>query len=529
MYARFAWGFPAYLRLRITPEAAKAELSTRLAERERNFLHLVERGVFGYSRSPYRKLFDLAGCTLGDLRQMVRSHGLEKTLLGLREAGVYVGYEEFKGRRPIVRGGLEIPVRARDFDNPFLSAAYQRKTSGTTGPGTRVMIDVENLRARSVGQLLAEEAYGSRTLPLGLWQNVLPGAGLVTILTRIPYAAAPRRWFTPVDRRRLRSSLEFRLANEYVLRMSRLCGVPFPRPEPVPLDRAGLIARWVADTVQKEGGCVLRTGVSKLLRISVAAQEEGIDLTGALLWGAGEPPTPAKVDQIRRCGGRYVSHYAVSEFGRVGYGCVRPVEVNDNHFCQDHLAAIQWPQAVPGTDLEVDAFHFTTLLPSAPKLAVNVQSDDYGILEERDCGCPLQELGLTRHVRNIRSFRKMTGESMTLVGSDMLRILEEELPARFGGSANDYQLAEEEDERGFTRVTLLVSPRVEVADERLVLDAVLQGLRSSSLAYDLAGAFWAAAGTLRIRRQEPILTERGKLMPLHLARLARPSRRSQVR
>jgi hypothetical protein len=160
---------------------------------------------------------------------------------------------------------------------------------------------------------------------------------------------------------------------------------------------------------------------------------------------------------------------------------------------------------------------------------VNVQSDDYGILEERDCGCPLQELGLTRHVRNIRSFRKMTGESMTLVGSDMLRILEEELPARFGGSANDYQLAEEEDERGFTRVTLLVSPRVEVADERLVLDAVLQGLRSSSLAYDLAGAFWAAAGTLRIRRQEPILTERGKLMPLHLARLARPSRRSQVR
>ena len=54
----------------------------------------------------------------------------------------------------------------------------------------------------------------------------------------------------------------------------------------------------------------------------------------------------------------------------------------------------------------------------------------------------------------------MTGEGMTLIGTDMVRILEEDLPRRFGGSPLDYQLMEEEDERGFTRLSLVVSPDV---------------------------------------------------------------------
>jgi hypothetical protein len=523
MYARFALGYPAFLRFRITPEQARAELRQRLTRRSESFLGLVEKGVFGHPGSPYRRLFGLAGCELGDLRQAVRSQGLEPALLGLRKAGVYVSYEEFKGRVPIVRGGVEIPVRSRDFDNPFLSAAYAKTSGGTTGAGTRVMTDLDNLRAKAALQLLVDEAHGLLSLPLGLWRGGLPDVGLGATFSRIGYGKIPDRWFTPVTDGELRPSLEYRLATEYVLRMGRLCGVPIPRPEPVPVERAGIVARWVAETLKTHGGCNLRAYVSLLTRVSVAAQEEGLDLTGAVFGGGGEPPTPAKVRQITRSGARYLPSYSITEFGRVGVACLQQAEVNDLHFREDHLAVIQHPRPVPGTRLEVDAFLFSTLLPSAPKLAVNVESDDYGVVEERDCGCPLHALGLRRHIRAIRSFRKLTAEGVTLIGTDMLRVLEEVLPSRFGGNPTDYQLMEEEDEHGLTRLSLLISPRVRLNDEGEVLAAVFDGLRSPSPASDLARATWRAAGSLRIRREEPIWTARGKLMPLHLPRFSRTS------
>ncbi|MCL4819549.1 MAG: hypothetical protein KJ067_10420 [Vicinamibacteria bacterium] len=517
MYARFATGFPALLRYRVTAEEAHAELRRRLATREEAFLRVVERGVFGHPASPYRRLFAHAGCTMGDLDQSVRSRGLEAALRQLREAGVYVAYEEFKGRMPIVRGGLELPVAAGDFDNPFLGAAYQQTSGGTTGIGTRVMIDLDNLRARAPLQLVEDEAHGMLGWPLGLWRGVLPDLGLNNALRRIGYGPGPERWFTPVGPRDLRPGLEFRLATAYVLGISRLCGYPLPRPEPVPLEQAAVVARWVAETLRARGRCALRAYVSLLVRVAAAAREEGLDLSGAVFGGGGEPPTPAKVAEITRCGARYFPGYSVSELGRVGVACTRPAELNDHHLREDHLAVVQHPRAVPGTSLEVDAFLFTTLLPSAPKLAINVESDDYGVLEQRDCGCPLAALGLRRHVRGIRSYRKLTAEGMTLVGSDVLRLLEEVLPARFGGSANDYQLCEEEDPRGFTRLVLRVSPRVARVDEAGVVDAVLEGLRAPSPASDLARATWRAAGSLRVRREEPVWTERGKLMPLDLA------------
>jgi hypothetical protein len=516
MYARFAWGFPRFLRFRVTAEEARAEMRRRLDARADNFLRLVERGVFGYAGSPYRALFGQAGCELGDLRRMVRDRGLEATLRALRAEGVYVSYEEFKGRAPIVRRGLEIPVRPRAFDNPFLSAAYGRTSGGSTGAGTRVMTDLDNLRAKAGPQLLAEEAQGLLSMPMGLWRGVLPDLGLGGALVRFAYGAVPEKWFAPVTRSDLRPSLEYRLATEYMLRMARLRGVPLPRPEPVPLEDAHLVARWVAETLKRGRGCQLRAYVSLLVRVARAAVDEGLDLTGAVFGGGGEPPTEAKVAQITRSGARYLPGYSVSEFGRVGVPCLRPVEVNDLHFREDHLALIQYPRPVPGSELEVDAFHFTTLLPSAPKLVINVESDDYGVVEERACGCPVEAIGLPRHVRGIRSFRKLTGEGVTLVGTDMIRILEEVLPGRFGGGPTDYQLREEEDERGLTVLSLLVSPQIGPVEDGAVREAVFRALGHLGPASDLARATWQAARSLRVRREAPVWTGHGKLMPLHL-------------
>jgi hypothetical protein len=132
----------------------------------------------------------------------------------------------------------------------------------------------------------------------------------------------------------------------------------------------------------------------------------------------------------------------------------------------------------------------------------------------------LEEVGFTEHLREIYSSRKLTSEGVTLVGSEMVRILEEVLPQRFGGSPLNYQLLEEEDERGLTRLSLIVSPRIVIADEQEVIDVVLEALGHSSTGADVARAFWAQAGTLRVQRREPVLSEGGKLLPLRLARRA---------
>ena len=105
MYGRFAWGLRGFLRHPITLEEAKAIVQRRMAEREENFLRLVRKGIFGYPKSPYLPLLKLAQCEMGDIENMVEAEGLEKTLRALREAGVYVTFEEFKGREPIVRNG----------------------------------------------------------------------------------------------------------------------------------------------------------------------------------------------------------------------------------------------------------------------------------------------------------------------------------------------------------------------------------------------------------------------------------------
>jgi hypothetical protein len=166
--------------------------------------------------------------------------------------------------------------------------------------------------------------------------------------------------------------------------------------------------------------------------------------------------------------------------------------------------------------VHVPAFNFTTLLPTAPKLLLNVEIDDYGTIEERECGCGLEQLGYKRHLRHIRSFRKLTGEGMTLIGSDMERILDKVLPETFGGTAQDYQLLVEEDEEGFTRRSIIVSPHIDLADECSIIRVVLNELGQGDAAADLARALLSQGNSLGVKRMEPVWTDRGKLLPLHI-------------
>jgi hypothetical protein len=517
-YGRFALGLPGFLRSPITAGEARALLARRLAARDATFLEFVARAVFAYPASPYRRLFAAAGCELGDVEHMVRNHGLEPALGKLQASGVGLTFEEFKGRAPIVRNGAVIKTGPRDFNNPLVRRHYRAGTGGTTGTPLRVPIDLDHLADRATQVAVAYAAYGVLDGPCAVWRGILPdSSGIGNMLRGARIGAMPRKWFSPVTTRDVRRSWKNRAATEGILLISRLAGVPIPRPEAVSFDSAVTIARWAAETRDRVGGCLLRAHVSAALRVCLAAKDAGLNLSGVTIIGGGEPPTEAKVRQIAASGARWIPTYTFVEAGQVGTGCVRPVDGNDLHFSADSLALVQHTRRVPGTSIDVPAFCFTSLLPSSPKVLINVESDDYGLVESRRCGCPLEEIGLGTHLRMVRSYRKLTGEGVTLVGSEMVRILEEVLPARFGGSPLDYQLIEEEDDRGFTRLSLVISPRVQVNDEGAVRDAVLAALAGGSDAADAARSLWTQAGTLRVKRMEPVWTARGKLMPLHLA------------
>jgi hypothetical protein len=505
----------------MTAPEALAIIQERLRNREKNFLASVEHGVYGNPRSPYRALLDMAGCTFGDLRELVAREGLEKTLQGLRDKGVYIAFEEFKGIQPIVRGSQTIDASPADFDNPTASRYYSTTTGGSTGPGRRVQLDLQHLDDLLPSRILSRHVQGVLGMPAASWSDLPPAGGLSGMLIQAASGGRPTHWCVARMGGPNATPLRFRIATFAAISMARAAGAKVNWPKHIPFDRAIELAEWARDQVKREGAATIHASVSRILRIAIAAKENGIDLTGVVLRGGGEPPTTAKVAQIVSSGAKFYSGYAFSEVGSVGSCCLNPSGPNDHHFMRDHLAMIQYPRRVPGFDIEVSAFCFTSLLPSAPKLLLNVESDDYGTVSNRSCGCTWAQLGFPTHVSDIRSFRKLTGEGITLVGSDIERILDEMLPARYGGSALDYQFAEEEDEKGFTRLILRVAPHIALGDEGAATEFVLQALDQNGSGGRLVQATWRQAGTVRIRREPPTVGGRGKVQPLDMRSRAR--------
>jgi len=134
---RFAWGLQDFLRHPISLEEAEATVRRRMARREESFLLLVERAIFGYPDSPYLPMLKLAGCEFGDIRDMVRNRGVEQTLRTLREAGVYVTYDEYRARAPIVRAITSVVTLATWWSPKAISIST--RCAGVFGSGSRVM------------------------------------------------------------------------------------------------------------------------------------------------------------------------------------------------------------------------------------------------------------------------------------------------------------------------------------------------------------------------------------------------------
>ncbi|HWL89250.1 MAG TPA: hypothetical protein VNO21_25780 [Polyangiaceae bacterium] len=112
-----------------------------------------------------------------------------------------------------------------------------------------------------------------------------------------------------------------------------------------------------------------------------------------------------------------------------------------------------------------NALLISSLSQKARFTLLNVALGDQATLGQRACGCPLESLGWTTHLHTIRGYEKLIGGGMTFLGADVIAVLDEVLPSRFGSGPTDYQLVEKEAEDGKPRIRLLVHPRLGISDE----------------------------------------------------------------
>lgn len=512
-YLNFALKLRHFLHTPVTLDDIKKQILQQTTNRDENFIKILKTNVFEYPHSPYLALFKASGITHTDVEKMVIQQGIESTLEELYDADIYVTFEEFKGRIPIKRKNIELNVTAGDFDNPNLSSVFWGQSGGSTGKATRSKMDLDHIVESARLYALSYSVQDIFDAPLMMWRGTLPDhMGMGTAL-RSAYIAQPtQRWFSTFRDTETNLSSYYTLMTYLMIYLARFYGYHIPSPEYVPLDNPLPIAKALAEGVQKMGTVLMNSTVSKCVRVAIVAKEHGIDLTGVVFYGTSEPSTVAKVASIEASGAKYITHYGTSETGVMGLACANPVDTTDVHFMHNKMAIIQRPKEI--FDQTVNAFHLTTLLPSSPKMALNVQSDDFGIIEERDCGCPLHQMGFTKHIRGISSYRKLTGEGVTLVGSDMVHILEHILPAQFGGSLLDYQLVEEENEQGLTKLYLYVDPAVSVQSDDMLSQAFLSAMKESVPSARLAQAEYRTGHVVTVKRQKPLQSSRGKYFPI---------------
>ena len=201
-----------------------------------------------------------------------------------------------------------------------------------------------------------------------------------------------------------------------------------------------------------------------------------------------------------------------------GLGCADPRETDDHHV-NEHLIVLQaHPEPLSPEAPSIYPLLCTTVHPAATRLLINVENGDYATFARRSCNCALGKVGLTLHVCGVRSFEKLTGEGMNYYFLDLYQILEKTLPDEFGGGPGDYQLVEEEDHQGHTRLTLRIAPSVGPVDEEHVLLQLRAEMAKGPRRNRFMESIWQRAGTFRVSREPPYATLRGKILPLHIVR-----------
>jgi hypothetical protein len=503
----------------ITLERAQEELRAALADREDRFLGLVRAHVYARPSSPFLKLLGRCGCGYADLEHQVRRYGLEATLERLAVEGVYLTAEEAKGKKEVVRGNESFSVDPRSLENTELSANYFSQSSGTSNRPTRSAVSLDRLAIWALIGCVFAAAHDLFSCSHAVYDAVLPaGGGVRNLLINAKLGIATDRWFARSVGRMTLGGRYYHFMTRLIVLAGKSAGRGLPMPEFIGVDDIGRIVDWVRNETQRGKRCCITTAASNAVRIARVAAETSVSLEGTKFLVSGEPLTPTKRELIERVGAVAIPLYGFEDLAvRVGCGCPRPARTDEMHVNWLDLVVVEHSRALPdGPDIR--PLLFTSLQPLSPRFFLNVENGDYAMLSQRDCGCLLEKAGFTLHISSVRSFEKFTSEGMNYFYGDLFELFEKILPAEFGGAPGDYQLVEEEDAGGQTRLTLLLHPAVDGVDEAKLIACLKEALRSGASGGRFMTDIWQNAGTLRVVRQPPHASPRGKILPLHVSR-----------
>jgi hypothetical protein len=410
-----------------------------------------------------------------------------------------------------------VHVEPRRLRNPWLTMHMEGTSSGSRGPRTPVVVDLAFMRERMVNATLFYFSRGIHGWRNALWE--IPGGGaLIHVLRLAGMGIVPERWFSQVDPGAAGLHPRYRWSARALRLAGWLVGTPLPGPRHVPLDDPRPIVRWMTDALRDGHTPHLDTFPTSAVRVCQSALAAGLDLRGAHFSLIGEPFTPARQAVIRSAGAEAVSRYGTIECPAIGWGCLASAAPDDHHHAHDF-----WPLIQPGphdtsTELPANALLVSSLRRYSPLVLINASMGDQADLVRDACGCPLERVGWTRHLRNIRSFEKLTAGGMTFFDADIVQALENVLPRRFGGGPTDYQLLEEEGSDGRPTLRLLVHPAVGTLEPAAVAEAFLSTLGAGAGAERIMTMQWRQAGLLHVERRPPIATAGGKILHLHQAK-----------
>jgi hypothetical protein len=507
-----------FLRETMTVEQAKSKIEKAMELRASTFLNLTRQRIYGQPNSPYLKLLKLAGCGFSDLETHVRRNGLEATLEKLAKEGVYLTADEYKGKHEIIRGGQRLSVRPADFDRPNSGPGLMTQSSGTRNRPVRALISLDWLSIRALGFGVFFDAHDLFSCVHAIYEPILPvTTGIHNILQNAKFGITTDRWFAyGIPTNGLLEAWYHRFVTRLVVVTGRRLGHRFPNPHFINRSPMRLLVNWASESQKRGYGCCIKTTASNATRIARTAWEMGVSLNDTRFISTGEPFTESKHESIKRVGANAIPRYSYGGGISVGLGCANRAFLDEVHVNQHFLAMIQHPRPVTSQGGFVHPLLCTTLSPSAPKLLLNVDNGDYATLIKRNCGCALEKAGLRLHLHNIRSYEKLTSEGMNYFYGDLFELLEKHLPSEFGGSSGDYQLVEEEDGTGQTRLTLVVHPEVRELDIERILSRLRTHLALGSSGNRFMTKIWESAGTFRVKRQIPYVSSRGKILPLHI-------------
>lgn len=520
-YIRMALG--VYKMTRMPLESNPAAVVRRMIEnREENFLYLMRRVVFNNPSNPYHSLFKWAGCTLADLEESVRKNGLEPTLESLRKAGVYLTNDEFKGKKPLERSGRRLDVEPHHFANPLVRGLLETTSGATRSSGTISRRSIEFQSYREAQTCVLHDQLGISHRPIIGIRSILPSDGGMRLSLTCARRGLPyEKWFALGGT--FRGSGHYRLITRFLLMEARLLGVPLQFPHYLPHNDFLPVAQLIARKRSEGSRPILWSNVSGGVRVAAAASESGLDISGTTCVVSAESLTETKRKIIESAGCEAYVRYGISELGQVGTACTRMNSGDTVHVCRDSIAVISYRRMAPLTEVEIDSLMFTTLLPCASYVFVNVEMDDSGILEPARCGCSLTEMGFTQQLSNIFSYGRLTGQGMTLVGGDILKILEHSLPQRFGGTTTDYQIVECEGNNQ-TETELRVHPRVGAHSPEEIKKFFLSEVKAL-WGGALTRRNWEQTEGIRVVIAEPYVSGKQRVHPLHLLGTTQSQRR----